>query len=131
MINMCIPFLWQTSNQHRLPRCNTYTAGTVSDDFSSDTLKRRRKFSWVKSNFMRRKSDKKISGSQTDLNSNRLSNMSFNPNQEPSYTSDPLRKSVSLELLPTSTESDESPHHIKSKMITSYEGRDQFLGYLR
>ena len=105
------------------PRRKTFSAGSVPDDFSSDTLKRRRKFSWVKSNFMRRKSEKKfISGSQTDLNTNRLSSSNFNAKSDsasPLHVPDPLRKSVSLELLPTANE---VSHNILS---------DNFQGYLR
>ena len=111
-------------------RRKTFSAGNTSEDYASDTLKRRRKFSWVKSNFMRRKTEKKIiSGSQTDLNSNRLSTISFDTNPENSrvpHPNDPLRKSVSLELLPTSVESDEN---LQSKM--TQEGSEQFQGYLR
>ncbi len=105
------------------PRRKTFSAGSVPDDFTSDTLKRRRKFSWVKSNFMRRKSEKKyMSGSQTDLNTNRLSSSNFSGKSDstsPLHAPDPLRKSVSLELLPTA---DELPHNILS---------DNFHGYLR
>lgn len=105
------------------PRRKTFSAGTVPDDFASDTLKRRRKFSWVKSNFMRRRSEKKfMSGSQTDLNANRLSSSNFSAKSDstsPLHVPDPLRKSVSLELLPTATE---LSHNILS---------DNFQGYLR
>lgn len=108
------------------PRCKTFSAGTVPEDFSTDTLKRRRKFSWVKSNFMRRKSDKKISGSQTDLNANRFSVTSLNETSGLHYAPDPLRKSVSLELLPTALESEDM-----ASQIVLQDGRKQFQGYLR
>ena len=115
------------------PRRKTFSAGTVPEEFSSDTLKRRRKFSWVKSNFMRRKTDRKImSGSQTDLNSNRLSSNNLTGNMErmnPLYPPDPLRKSVSLELLPTASDSDESSRDRTSG--GSIMADNAFQGYLR
>ena len=84
---------------------------------------------------MRRKNEKKsLSGSQIDINSNRMSNISLDVNSEKlrqAYATDPLRKSVSLELLPTTTESDESPVHSKSELVRSQEGKEQFQGYLR
>lgn len=111
------------------PRRKTFSAGSVPDEFSSDTLKRRRKFSWVKSNFMRRKSEKKtMSGSQTDL---KLLGSDSSGNSESvniPCSLDPLRKSVSLELLPTITGSDESFLSIKPEGNTS---ADHFQGYLR
>ena len=114
--------LLQAAPVEMSPRRKTFSAGSVPDDFVSDTLKRRRKFSWVKSNFMRRKSEKKyMSGSQTDLNANRLSNFSGKSDStSPLHAPDPLRKSVSLELLPTA---DELSHTILSD--------ERFQGYLR
>lgn len=113
----------QEAPEDKPPRRKTFSAGSVPDDFASDTLKRRRKFSWVKSNFMRRKSEKKyMSGSQTDLNSNHLSN-TFGGKSDissPIHPLDPLRKSVSLELLPTA-------EGISPCILTD----DNFQGYLR
>lgn len=108
------------------PRRKTFSAGTVPEEFSSDTLKRRSKFSWVKSNFMRRKGEKKIlSGSQSDLNTNQSSsNCSSTPDVINLHVPDPLRKSVSLELLPTTADTDES-----SQTQGFHEGK--FKGYLR
>ena len=75
---------------------------------------------------MRRKNEKKIlSGSQTDLNANRSSSrLSITSDQY--RCPDPLRKSVSLELLPTATDSDESSHNIQSGTTD-----ENFHGYLR
>ena len=113
------------------PRRKTFSAGTVPEEFSSDTLKRRSKFSWVKSNFMRRKGEKKIlSGSQTDLNApaNRSSsNVTGQSGIATLRAPDPLRKSVSLELLPTTTDSDESSQNL----ILEGGSDDNFRGYLR
>ena len=126
--------VYQDSVVSKTPRRKTYSAGNVPEEFTSDTLRRRKKFSWVKSNFMRRKNEKKgISGSQTDLNSNRLSSSTLSGSQlermNPRYPQDPLRKSVSLELLPTATDSDDSSHDRKS--IGSILSDGGFQGYLR
>ena len=74
---------------------------------------------------MRRKNDKKVfSGSQTDLNANRSSSSTFSGVSDimSLHGPDPLRKSVSLELLPTATDSDESSHILEG---------ENFQGYLR
>lgn len=75
---------------------------------------------------MRRKGEKKIlSGSQTDLNTNHTSSSVISNSDL--HGPDPLRKSVSLELLPTTTDSDES-----SQIFTSEGVLDEnFQGYLR
>ena len=106
-----------------LPRCSTYSAGSASDDYSSDTLKRRRKFNWIKSNFMRRKTEKKMSYSQSELSS-RLSNISFDIPFD-TKEMDPLRKSVSLEILPSAIEGEE----MQASCPAVSEGTIQ--GYLR
>lgn len=78
---------------------------------------------------MRRKGEKKIlSGSQSDLNTNRSSsNFSSTPDVLNILASDPLRKSVSLELLPTTADSGESSRY------QNFEGfhDGNFKGYLR
>lgn len=111
-------------------RGSTFSAGSNSEEYFSDTIKRRRKFSWVKSNFMRRKTEKKISGSQTELNSHRLSNTSFDVGQDtrPQHFADPLRKSVSLELLPSAIENQEM---YQSRTTISSDGSESTQGYLR
>lgn len=126
---MCSFFLNQDAADIMPPRRKTFSAGTVPEEFSSDTLKRRSKFSWVKSNFMRRKGEKKIlSGSQTDLNANRSSsNIITQAGVANLRPPDPLRKSVSLELLPTTTDSDESSQNL----VLEGGSDDNFHGYLR
>ena len=123
-----------------MPRRNTISHSPGGNDYQSDTLKRKRKFSWIsKPGFIRKKSEKKLpSASQPDLDVHRLSNMSFDLQAEqlPSILNpvDPLRKSVSLELLPT-VESEEGstgpPLPSRSHRAVSPEGADQFQGYLR
>jgi len=123
-----------------LPRRNTISHSPGDNDYQSDTLKRKRKFSWIsKPGFIRKKNEKKLpSASQPDLDVHRLSNMSFDLQAEqlPSSTNplDPLRKSVSLELLPT-VESEEvssgPPLPSRSHRAVSPEGAEQFQGYLR
>lgn len=76
---------------------------------------------------MRRKNDRKaMSGSQIDLNTNRLSSSTLGEMVNPP---DPLRKSVSLEILPTATDSDDSSHDRKS--VGSVLSDNAFQGYLR
>lgn len=121
-------FVQEESLDKMPPRRKTFSAGSVPEEFSSDTLKRRSKFSWVKSNFMRRKNEKKIlSGSQTDLHSNRSSTSIFSSSSDAVNVQgpDPLRKSVSLELLPTTTDSDES------SLLEGNMDDENFQGYLR
>ena len=70
-----------------------------------------------------------MSGSQTDLNSNRLSSSTLsgtNLERMPPHFPDPLRKSVSLELLPTATDSEED-----RKSLGSILSDNGFQGYLR
>ena len=86
-------------------------------DMNSDISKRRKKFNWVKSGIMRRKSEKKISGEQGK--SSRLSNMS--------YDVDPLRKSSSLEVMQSSTEDQEM--YLSHSTISS-DGYESLRGYL-
>ena len=73
---------------------------------------------------MRRKSEKKyISGSQTDLNSDQSSSTTYCDKSDkisPLHYSDPLRKSVSLELLPTGNE-----------LLPSILNSENLQGYLR
>lgn len=90
------------------PRRSTFSVGSASEDYNSDTLKRRRKFNWVRSNFMRKKTEKKMSYSQSELTS-RYSNTSFDvPSGGVARSEgDHLRKSVSLEILPSATEDQE------------------------
>ena len=119
-----------------MPRRKTFSH---QDEYQSDTLKRRRKFSWVKSGLMKRKS-KKVEGgggSQGDLQQSRVSQMSFDiqgPSSDllPPYPVDPMRKSVSLELLPSAPEAEESPARVcEAHESVSSEGKEQFQGYLR
>lgn len=73
-----------------------------------------------------------MSGSQTELNSSQLLNSNVSGNLEsvsPLYAPDPLRKSVSLELLPTASDSDESSLISKTEGGMMTEGN--FQGYLR
>lgn len=78
---------------------------------------------------MRRKGEKKIfSGSQSDLNANRSSsNFSGTPDVLNLHVPDPLRKSVSLELLPTTADSAESS---QSQILEGFH-EGNFKGYLR
>lgn len=120
-----------------MPRRKTFSH---QDEYQSDTLKRRRKFSWVKSGLIKRKSKKteEAGGSQGDLKqSTRVSQMSFDI-QGPSsdilspYPVDPMRKSVSLELLPSAPETAESPARVcEAHESVNSEGKEQFQGYLR
>ena len=116
-----------------MPRRKTFSH---QDEYQSDTLKRRRKFSWVKSGLMRRKG-KKAPGSQGDLEQNRLSQMSFDvqgptPDMLPQYPPDPMRKSVSLELLPSPPEGEELQNRTaESHESITDEGKERFQGYLR
>ena len=116
-----------------MPRRKTFSH---QDEYQSDTLKRRRKFSWVKSNLMRRKG-KKSSQGQEGAEQNRLSQMSFDiqgptPDMLPPYTPDPMRKSMSLELLPSAPEVDEtSGGATEAHTSVTSEGKEQFQGYLR
>ena len=117
-----------------MPRRKTFSH---QDEYQSDTLKRRRKFSWVKSGLMRKKEKKAPSGSQGELNQSRLSQMSFDiqgptPDMLPPYAPDPMRKSVSLELLPTAPEGEETPGvGTESHESITSAGKEQFQGYLR
>ena len=118
-----------------MPRRKTFSH---QDEYQSDTLKRRRKFSWVKSGLMRKKG-KKSQGSQGDLEQSRLSQMSFdvqagsNPDMLPQYPPDPMRKSVSLEILPSAPEGEEEvPGRVtESHESINSEGKERFQGYLR
>lgn len=113
-----------------MPRRKTYSH---QDEYQSETLKRRRKFSWVKSNLLRRKEKKANSGQEQS----RLSQMSVDvqgpsPVMLPQYPPDPMRKSVSLELLPSAPEVEESPGRImEAHECVTPEGKEQFQGYLR
>ena len=118
-----------------MPRRKTFSH---QDEYQSDTLKRRRKFSWVKSGLMKRKGKKTEGGggSQGDLQQSRVSQMSFDqgPSSDllPPYPVDPMRKSVSLELLPSAPEAEESPARVcEAHESVSSEGKEQFQGYLR
>ncbi len=119
-----------------MPRRKTFSH---QDEYQSDTLKRRRKFSWVKSGLMKRKGKKVESGggSQGDLKGARISQMSFDiqsptPDMLPPYPVDPMRKSVSLELLPAAPEAEESPARVcEAHESVNSEGKEQFQGYLR
>ncbi len=110
-------------------------------EYQSDTLKRRKKFSWMKANFMKRKSADKRSAtiSSTDLSSYRFSNMSFDVPESPMY--DPMRRSVSLELL-SAAEGEQkgsvgasgavsSQDISQAHRSTTPEGLERFQGYLR
>ena len=120
-----------------MPRRKTFSH---QDEYQSDTLKRRRKFSWVKSGLIRRKGKKSsvAGGSQGDLEQNRVSQMSFDvqgPSSDmlPQYPPDPMRKSMSLELLPSAPEEPEesSTRVCEAHESVTSEGKQQFQGYLR
>ena len=94
-------------------------------------MRRRKKFDWVKSNLLRRRSEKK-SGSQNELNFHRFSNSSFDVCVDPLPTTnipDPLRKSTSLELLNNAPEDEEICH--SQSTISSDGGSESLRGYLR
>ena len=119
-------------------RRNTISSGGGDGDYQSDTLKRRRKFSWMKGSLTRKKNDKKAATlSQSDLNSHRLSNMSYDMRE--GYLQipvDSLRKSVSLELLPTTEEERPTADLLQKASSRSHRalspgGVYRFQGYLR
>lgn len=90
----------------------------------------------MKSNFMKKKSEKK--GSNPDITTNRLSNTSFDIPEGQIHvppTLDILRKSVSLELLPPPEEEPATPLApqavSRAHRSTSPEGVERFQGYLR
>ena len=79
----------------------------------------------MKPTFIRRKTEKNISSSQSELSS-RLSNVSFDqPENMEGKERDHLRKSVSLELLPSTVEDQEI--HEPNLTIS----KDALQGYLR
>ncbi len=105
-------------------------------DYESDTLKRKKKFSW----FAKRKSEQRTStASASDLSRHRMSNMSFDIPESPVY--DPLRRSVSLELLSPTGEEEKgdvrtsaavsSQDVSQAHRSTTPEGLERFQGYLR
>lgn len=124
--NYLFILLFQAAPGHLV---RAFSVGSHPQDYSSDSMKRRKKFHWVKSNFMRRRSEKK-SGSHTELNSDRLSNTSFDVGLDtrPTLVADPLRRSVSLELLPSGPEDQEMYH---SRTTISSDGIESLRGYLR
>lgn len=116
------------------PRRKTFSNGTNGDEYSSDTLKRRRKFSWMKSGFSRKKGEKKLHNrSQPDLDLQRLSTTNFDEpvshNLLPPPQVDPLRKSVSLELLPTPSDGSKLP--LNHQVSQSEYDQEPYQGYIR
>ena len=115
-------------------RRKTFPEGTA-DDYQSDTLKRKRKFSWVKSNFMRKKGDKKSPSDSTT--SHRLSNISFDTQvNSPILSTNPTRRSVSLEMLPAEDEVP-TPTPVNAQTFSQSQGcispigSENFQGFLR
>ena len=130
--------LLQEHKRERAGSCSrrkTFPEG-AADDYQSDTLKRKRKFSWVKSNLMRKKGDRKSTVDSTA--SHRLSNVSFDIQVNPPsiLSTDPTRRSVSLEMLPAEDELP-TPTPVNAQMFSqshrsiSPVGSESFRGFLR